>query len=271
MKYFTKEELDYIAKELMADPSKETLKRLNDKYNGDYTTSKNLDWVESPINNGPAAPQQNIVENTSQMLGLPEMNNESITNFSVPTNENSNQQVDISVKEEVPSIPKFDVESNLKTPVWNPTANTNNTLFDTNINTPNTNINMETQSSSPNYTSSETISMPNLNIQEAPQTNLSDFAMPKLEPSSITNGQVPFNGNLWETPNTSINNMMQTTDNFNTSIEQTNNNAVPMGEISFFQSKPAPVNNPIPISESPKVEGPTMFGQFEQNFNNNAA
>ncbi len=267
MKYFTMEELDYIAKELVENPSKETLKRLNDKYNGEEISTKNLNWVESPEDNNPVVtPEHNSTGNNSPMLSLPETRIENVSNFSVPVNES--KQVEIPVKEEVPAIPTFDEENGLKTPVWNPEINTNNTLFNASINT---------QKNS----TVGTPTMPDLNIQETPQNyNAFNFELPKTyntqninnnQSLGTVNNQVPFNGNLWETPNTGINNMMQTTDNFNTPIEQTLKNEVPIAQEPFFQTNMNSVNNQIPVSEPPKVDGPTMFGQFEQNFTSNAA
>ena len=61
---------------------------------------------------------------------------------------------------------------------------------------------------------------------------------------------------------------MQTTDNFNNNLETEQNSNV---NNSFFNPLPNQNSNSIPIYESTVQEGPTMFGQFEQDFNNNEA
>ena len=61
---------------------------------------------------------------------------------------------------------------------------------------------------------------------------------------------------------------MQTTDNFNVQEE----NKTPVEEaktevnVPFFGGPTEAVNNPIPVQEKPQSYGPTMFGQFEQNY-----
>ena len=65
--------------------------------------------------------------------------------------------------------------------------------------------------------------------------------------------------------------MMQTTDNFNTMLDsEQQNNSVPINNM-FFSNTSGSSSNPIPIEGQPKMDGPTMFGQFEQNFNGNNA
>lgn len=255
MKYFTMEELDYIAKELLENPNRETLKKLNDKYNGTEETTKSLNWVESSNNN-------EVVP-----TNLPETNN--YTNASEPINNTTS--INNYSPNPAPTIPKYDGLLGENTPIWNPIQNTNNTLFNTS--TTNNGVNNKPEEKP----------VENLNIQSAPQGNkFLNFELPKIEeqpntnnnsntlPNNNLNNQVPFNGNLWEPQNIGMNNMMQTTDNFNTPIEQ-NNASSQIGQAPFFNPTSNMVNNAIPVSENPIPEGPTMFGQFEQNFNNNAA
>lgn len=270
MKYFTMEELDYIAKELIENPSKETLKRLNDKYNGEGTTN-NLNWVEAQKEEQivPSKPIEKI-DNKIELSSNP------IPNLNMPIYENQNSQISETSKIDIMSSPQTNEELVVKTPVWEPITNSSNTLFGATINNQNNSVNE-------NKTANDSIVVPNLGIQnnntnsfELPNINTNpnlngvpSLDLPKTE-TPIVNNNVPFTGNLWETNNNGINTMMQTTDNFNAGVEHTNNNEI-RGANPFFQPNPNITNNPIPVSEPPKVEGPTMFGQFEQNFNNNAA
>lgn len=103
--------------------------------------------------------------------------------------------------------------------------------------------------------------------------NLSD-SIPTLEvpqtPKVENNTSVNFSGNLWEPQMPSIGNMMETTDNFNTvqsTIPQnTMPNTNPNMETPFFGEPTPTVNNQIPVS-GPSNNGPSMFGQIQQNYN----
>ena len=254
MKYFTMEELDYIAKELIENPSKETLKRLNSQYNGEEATTKDLNWVESPVvENEIKGSEPSDVENNSPMVDISPVNN-----FYVPINQNSVAQ-DETEKNEEQVGPQLAEELIPKTPVWNPPVDTNNTLFNQTTNSSNTEALNVPQ-------------MPDLSVNETQQNSgIPNFELPKVEDASNVNNSVPFSGNLWERPNTEINNMMQTTDNFNVPIEQpTSNKETQVEQMPFFQPDLNPINNTIPVSE-PQFTGPTMFGQFEQDYNNKAA
>lgn len=106
--------------------------------------------------------------------------------------------------------------------------------------------------------------------------NLSD-SIPTLEvpqtPKVENNTSVNFSGNLWEPQMPSIGNMMETTDNFNTvqsTIPQnTMPNMNPNIEIPFFGEPTPTVNNQIPVGGSSN-NGPSMFGQIQQNYNTGA-
>ncbi len=273
MKYFTMDELDYITKEILENPSKETLKRLSEKYNGVEQNPSNINWVEAPT----IKPVKTEVENEElkdTKVNSMQETSSTASSFNMPSFE-------ISPNKNVLEIPKpinsenlntqsFNDELKIQPPVWEPISNTNNTtLLNDNIynNMGNQTIN--------------SVNMPNLKDGENVQNNMFNFEMPKIEPNlnennipnlpptNPINNQVPFSGNLWENQKAETNSMMQTTDNFNSTIEPQLSSEIPLGQTPFFQMAPGTINNSIPISEQPVVEGPTMFGQFEQNFNNN--
>lgn len=277
MKYFTMEELDYISKELIENPSKETIKRLNEKYNGEEGINKNINWIETPTVN--TVPFDNIktfsieppVINNTQ-----EVNNGVNPSFGSPEFDRSLDKNKVvtegSMKNEAPqNLPSIE-ELKVQPPVWEPiSTNINNTLF--NDSTKNNNM-------MPNQTINS-IEKPNIEFESEYNNKKSNFELPRIEPNANNisnlqpnnslNNQVPFNGNLWDNKISEQTNMMQTTDNFNSTIEPQSSNSSSFVQTPFFQTSPSPVNNSIPISESLAMEGPTMFGQFEQNFNNNNA
>lgn len=97
------------------------------------------------------------------------------------------------------------------------------------------------------------------------------FELPKLEtpislPDTQNNQPINFTGNLWETQVPNPNNLMQTTDNFNSVPNTMPISEVPIGNGPFFGSSKSPVNNSIPIEGAPTNQVPTMFGQLEQNY-----
>lgn len=261
MKYFTMEELDDITKELIENPSRETLKKLNEKYNGEVHTDTK--WVETSNDNTLLQPLQEKqsdtkpLENNSDMMGPLQ---EPVTNSL-----NNTQTI-----EEPSVLPKIEVPiSNI--PFWNPVNNTNSTSFDSNANQ-----NIETNNESiPSLSTPSLNNGNNISVNEqpisSPRNTIPSLEIPKMESFTPNNNAVPFNGNIWEPQNNMVNSMMQTTDNFNKPIDQMPNNQMAANQNPFFQTNKSTVNNPIPVTEPPVMEGPTMFGQFEQNFNNNAA
>ena len=277
MKYFTMEELDYIAKEILENPSKETLKRLSEKYNGVEQNSSSINWVESPAINTVATEVENEeLKDTKVNNNMQETSNNA-SGFNIPNFEISPNQGILEIQKPINSenlnTQSFNDELKIQPPVWEPISNTDNTmLFNTSV----------YDSGSPNQPLTS-VDMPNLKAEEKSQDNIIDFEMPKIEPTlsensipelqpnNSINNQVPFSGNLWENQTNETSRMMQTTDNFNSTIEVQPSNENPLAQTPFFQTVPSPTNNSIPISEASVAEGPTMFGQFEQNFNNNAA
>ena len=197
MKYFTKEELEDIANELLNSPNYDTLRKLYEKYNNTVKEDK-------VINSDPIKEPQNIWK-------------ESIT------------------------------------PNPSPVAN---------INIPNI---------EPSNINNQPLNNPQI-VEES-----SSFSLPKLENPTINSYQnnepISFDGNLFapipEEPNPS--NMMQPTDNFISA-----NTQIPVNNSAFFKANPNVSNNPIPITENTSTyqetpyQGPTMFGQLQNDYRNAA-
>jgi len=208
MKYFTKEELEDITKELIDNPTRETLKKLNEKYN-------NITVDETPVK---------VVQKEEPPVVVP-------------------------IKEVKMEEPKLEVpvaSTSEKEPIVNPTVNPIPS-----INVPN-------------------VDMPKQETQTpVNEPAIPSFELPKLETPMVNNQSnevVNFTGNLWETGATNPNNLMQTTDNFNSMPNTMPSAEVPISNGPFFGSSPEPVNNPIPITGTPTNATPTMFGQFEKNY-----
>ena len=184
MKYFTKDELEDITKEILENPTRETLKRLSEKYS---SSSLGNNLVKEVPNMNIAPPS--AVNRVEPALEVNKVVNQ-IPNIDVPKVENPNMQ----------EVPSFEVPK-LETPIFN---NQNN------------------------------------------------------EP-------VNFDGNIFNTQKLQANNLMQTTDNFNSMPNVLPTTEVPINNGPFFGISGEAVNNQIPVS-SPQKEVPTMFGQFEQNY-----
>lgn len=90
MNYFTKEELKDIADELLMNPTRETLKMLNEKYNGTVSETK------APEEAKPAEMAPNATPNATV----------EVPNLEVPTLEASNQ-APASMAGNMPSTPNF--------------------------------------------------------------------------------------------------------------------------------------------------------------------
>ena len=116
----------------------------------------------------------------------------------------------------------------------------------------------------------------NTPIQQVPS-----FELPKIEQTStnninqnnINNNPINFTGNLWEPIG---DNLMSTTDNFNSMPTGNQNFEVPVSNGQFFGLQRESAPNPIPITSTQQIQtnqniqGPSMFGQFEQNYNKTA-
>lgn len=113
-------------------------------------------------------------------------------------------------------------------------------------------------------------------IQQVPS-----FELPKIEQANtnninqnnVNNNPINFTGNLWEPMG---NNLMATTDNFNNMPTGNQNFEVPVSNGQFFGPQRESAPNPIPITGAQQIQtnqniqGPSMFGQFEQNYNKTA-
>lgn len=115
-----------------------------------------------------------------------------------------------------------------------------------------------------------------VNTFSTPRVNVSDsiptFEVPEM-PKVDNNTSVNFSGNLWEPQMPSTGNMMETTDNFNTTVNAISQNTMSEAnqnrEVPFFGDPMPAVNNQIPVS-GPASQGPSMFGQIQQNYNTGA-
>lgn len=207
MKYFTKEELEDITKELIENPTRETLKSLNDKYNS---------------------------ENVEEIVSTPK------------------EIVEIPVVQQIPQeLPQVinEVEEKMISPV--------------NVVEPQMIVQQ------PN------INMPNLELPIVDSNSVNNvmpsFEVPKLETPVVNNQNnqpINFNGNIFDTQNTNIGNLMQTTDNFNSVPNTMPNTEINLSPQPFFSASQEVVNNPIPVNGPINIntnQMPSMFGQFEKN------
>lgn len=135
MKYFTKEELEDITGELLANPTRETLKNLNDKYNGKNELGMEMvkempsinvappvvETIEAPsvvsplpnpiVEENPIVEQIPAVENRKEVNPIPNFN---VPNMEVPKFENAiNNNANIAAE-----MPNFELPK-LETPTFN--------------------------------------------------------------------------------------------------------------------------------------------------------
>lgn len=233
MKYLSKEELEDITNELLANPTRETLKVLNNKYNGE----------------GNGGETKNIVEPIPVKKDVPE----------------------VPITPEVKlDIPTFEVPNTTNTPE-STAPNTNIPTFNIPGSTPVNEV-PNSESIQNNKPLGETIpisSEPTAPVNNNINDNIPSLEVPQSIPVQNNNAQVNFSGNLWEPQMPTIGSMMETTDNFNTvqnTIPNTNPN---IQSTPFFGPVTEPVNNPIPVNNVPN-NGPSMFGQIQQNYNQGA-
>lgn len=201
MNYFTKEELEEITIELLNSPTRDTLGRLNDKYNG--------------------KPKEEIISTVS-------------VTYEPPVVAPTETIVETPVVQNTPKVPEV---NNIPNPV------------------PDLSV--------------PTMEVPN-EVKQNPNTEITipSFELPKLETPLINNQNntpIEFTGNLFETQMFNVGNLMETTENFNAPQNSAPVTEVPVTNGPFFGATQTPVNNPIPVGGTPS-QGPTMFGQFEQNY-----
>lgn len=219
MKYLSKEELEDITNELLENPTRETLKVLNNKYNS----------------------EENGVETKSIV-----------------------EPVKIDVPEVKLDIPTFEVPNTTNTPESN-TPNMNIPTF----NIPGSASVNELQNNKPLGETIPISSEPTVPVNNNINDNIPSLEVPQSVPVQNNNAQVNFSGNLWEPQMPTIGNMMETTDNFNT-VQNTMPNTNPnIQNTPFFGPVTESVNNPIPVNNVPN-NGPSMFGQIQQNYNQGA-
>lgn len=219
MKYLSKEELEDITNELLENPTRETLKVLNNKYNS----------------------EENGVETKSIV-----------------------EPVKIDVPEVKVDIPTFEVPNTTNTPESN-TPNMNIPTF----NIPGSASVNEVQNNKPLGETIPISSEPTVPVNNNINDNIPSLEVPQSVPVQNNNAQVNFSGNLWEPQMPTIGNMMETTDNFNT-VQNTMPNTNPnIQNTPFFGPVTESVNNPIPVNNVPN-NGPSMFGQIQQNYNQGA-
>lgn len=289
MNYFTKEQLEDITNSILSNPVVETLKELYDKYSSNGETNKELEIT-----------QVNNLENT----GMQESNQERVTieeQPSTPVVENT-VEVPIQHVESTPEVASIPQENTVNIPIFGGDNNIVNTPEEpvvspipSVIETPAASIIpnvVETPSvnplpSTPAVENTPANSIPNFinNVSktpvQAPTFEVPSFSMPEVSMptanSGLNNNQnlnvnsnqfdsPVFGGNLWETPTNGVNNLMQTTDNFNKPEETKVEPVKQEVNVPFFGGPAEAVNNPIPVQEKPQNYGPTMFGQFEQNY-----
>lgn len=219
MKYLSKEELEDITNELLENPTRETLKVLNNKYNS----------------------EENGVETKSIV-----------------------EPVKVDVPEAKLDIPTFEVPNTKNTPESN-TPNMNIPTF----NIPGSASVNEVQNNKPLGETIPISSEPTVPVNNNINDNIPSLEVPQSVPVQNNNAQVNFSGNLWEPQMPTIGNMMETTDNFNT-VQNTMPNTNPnIQNTPFFGPVTESVNNPIPVNNVPN-NGPSMFGQIQQNYNQGA-
>ena len=240
MKYFTKEELEDITKKLIENPNRETLKGLNEKYNGSSepsTLSKRITNNEEFIPAMPEVIPTAVVEEPMKnealnVMPTPSIRVESPVGASIPVLEDKQlveQHPIVEEQQAVNKVPNYFV----------PTVE-------------------------PSETKSDLVS--NNVVQEIP-----NFELPKLETHVVSNQNnepINFTGNLFET-GPSVANLMQTTDNFNSVPNTMPTTEVPVSGTPFFGPHIAPENNPIPVGgpiNNMPVNEPSMFGQMQQNY-----
>ena len=228
MKYLSKEELEDITNELLENPTRETLKVLNNKYNSEENGVETKSIVEPVKIDVPEVKLDIPTFEVPNTTNTPESNtpNMNIPTFNIPGSASVNE-----VQNNKPLGETIPISSEPTVPV-------------------NNNIN-DNENGTIRFVHEETVP-----VNEYPES----------VPVQNNNAQVNFSGNLWEPQMPTIGNMMETTDNFNT-VQNTMPNTNPnIQNTPFFGQTTEPVNNPIPVNNVPN-NGPSMFGQIQQNYN----
>lgn len=227
MKYFTKEELEDITNELLQEPTRETLKNLNNKYNKE-------EKVELPVQESVFNPPKESVANSMPSFEVPTFNSGA---FNMPKEE----PVEVSSQ-------KGQVPSNLNIPNMNqteamPNLQTNNFEVPTPVLEP-TNYQLVGEQ------------IPKLdnqvvNNQSNEPVNFSGnlYQQPMPEPTNLMDTTDNFKIDINSTPNmnSGVNTNLNSNPFFGNPVNESNQ-----------------VNNPIPVGGQTRT-GPSMFGQIMQN------
>ena len=261
MKYLTKDELENIMNKLTENPTKDTLKELNEEYNGEE-----VQMIEEQNITSVSEPEQ--VSNMEVPIGEPQLepiieqpienDTPEMPNVEIPVGE---PQTEVMVEQPVEPIPTAPVEEpvvtplqpEVETPVVNPL--------------PNVEVPMEQPVVQMPEVPEQTTPINNVNVgPEIPSFEVPQMVTPENN-NSANQEPINFTGNLWEPQQQE--NLMNTTDNFNNQEVAMSNTEVPVQNGPFFGNTQETVNNPIPIQNGmPHIpQGPSMFGQFEQNYN----
>lgn len=228
MEYLSKEELEDITNSLLESPTKEMLNQLNEKYNGG---TKMVSVSDTVVSNVDTEMPSNLEINSTldsaplaQEVNPVEINvNESLPGIGIPNM--GVQPVEVQGINS-PSIPTFEVPNNL-----------------------------EASGNLGNIPSVQEVNPAGINVNES----LPSLEVPKVEMPN--NNPVSFSGNLWEPQTPSINNLMETTDNFNTTP-----NTMP----NMNANQNAPFFNPMNNSNQQMMGNvqtqPSMFGQIQDSY-----
>ena len=258
MKYLTKDELEEIINKLTENPTKDTLKELNNEYNGEEVQvmeEQNITSVSEPEQ----VSNMEVPIEEPQLEPIVEQPIENVTpeipNVEIPVGE---PQQEIMVEQSVEPIPTPSVEE----PVVTPLPSVEGTPVVNSL--PNVEIPMEQPAI---QMPEQSILVNNVSVgPEIPSFEVPQMVTPENN-NSANQEPINFTGNLWEPQQQE--NLMNTTDNFNNQEVAMSNTEVPVQNGPFFGNTTEPVNNPIPIQNAmPHIpQGPSMLGQFEQTYN----
>lgn len=271
MKYLSKEELVNIADELLKNPTGETLKKLSDKYSQGVVTDKVVEMSPSeitiptenniPVNNNVINNNMGVMSNATSETTIPTLEVPTVESNNM-SNLNNNPQVgntflaNSSVNNNINGG-----GSSLEVPIMG--SNNMQNQFAPSI-SPDVNLSNLNSADFSTPTSNNPANEPIVNSSINPA--VPTLEMPAVRVPSQNNTPVSFSGNLWEPQTPNINNLMETTDNFNTNIN-VGSNMNAGGQ--FFGSTQEQVNNPIPVSDGPSMgvqSGPSMFSQMQDSY-----
>ncbi len=125
----------------------------------------------------------------------------------------------------------------------------------------------EKQPQAPEVTPMSTIPVNTFSAIETPSFSIPTVETP-AQNNNVNNNPINFSGNLWEPEQ---NKLMSTTDSFNSMPNNPQNFNTPAPSEPFFTTQTENISNPtngLNMPNNPTASmGPSMFGQFEQNYN----